>query len=107
MFKKIIKAMDYSILVITVILFTIGIVALYSANGGIEGDISDTIRQLVWFLVGISLSTIIIFIDYDLLDRFWIPIYLLTTIALVAVLFTEPVNGATSWFNLGRNESPT
>lgn len=100
MIKKIWKAMDYSIIVIAVILFGIGIVALYSANGGIEGDFSETVRQFVWFLVGMFLAFILVFIDVDSLGRLWIPIYVLTNIALVGVLFTEPINGASSWFNL-------
>ncbi len=34
--------------------------------------------------------------------KLWIPIYIITLISLIAVLFTEPVNGATSWFNFGK-----
>lgn len=100
MTKKIFKAMDYSIVVIAIILFVIGIIALYSANGGIEGDISDTTRQIIWFVVGMAVAVILMFIDYRSFGKLWIPIYALSLIALVGVLFTEPINGATSWFNL-------
>lgn len=87
MAKKILKSLDYSIIVIVLILFIIGIIALYSANGGVEGDISETIRQAIWFGVGFALMAAIIFIDYDILRKLWIPLYLLTTLALVRRAF--------------------
>ena len=67
-------------------------VALFSANGGFEGDISETKKQLVWFVAGIVIMAVIIFIDYDIIGKLWIPLFGVTTVALVAVLFTEPVN---------------
>lgn len=33
--------------------------------------------------------------------KLWIPIYVITILSLVAVLFTTPINGATSWFQIG------
>lgn len=101
MIKKYLKAIDYSIVIISIVLFIIGVVALYSANGGIEGDIQETIKQVVWFVVGFICMVAIIFIDYDIIGKLWPFIYAVTTILLIAVLFTEPINGATSWFNLG------
>lgn len=75
MVKKILKSVDYGLLIICVILFGIGIVALYSANGGPEGDISETIKQVAWFFVGFLCMAVIIFIDYDILCKLWIPLY--------------------------------
>ena len=83
MIKKIIKSMDYSIIVITIILFVIGIIALYSANGGIEGDISETIRQLIWFGVGFVLAFIVILIDFDMFGKLWVLLYGLMILSLV------------------------
>lgn len=101
MVKKLLKAVDYGIIIICVMLFAIGVVALYSANGGIEGDPSETIKQLVWFGIGFVCMILIFFVDYDILSKLWLPFFILTTISLVAVLFTQPINGATSWFNFG------
>lgn len=47
--KKILKSLDYMIIIISLALFTIGIVALYSANGGVNGDTSEVTKQLIWF----------------------------------------------------------
>ncbi len=65
--KKFLKSIDYMIIVIALILFGIGITALYSANGGVNGDISEVTKQLVWFGVGIIGMFIVFFIDYDFL----------------------------------------
>lgn len=101
MIKKLLKAVDYGIIIICLILFGIGVVALFSANGGIEGDTSETFKQVIWFGVGFLLMIIIYFIDYDIFGKLWIPLFVITTASLVAVLFTPPINGATSWFNFG------
>lgn len=101
MFKKIFKSLDYSVLIICIILFSIGLVALFSANGGFEGDFAETQKQLIWFSIGFVTMIAIIFIDYEVIGKLWIPLFIVTTISLIAVLFTEPINGATSWFNFG------
>lgn len=67
MLKKILKSVDYMIIIISIALFGIGIVALYSANGGVNGDTSEVTKQLIWFLVGVSGMLIVLFIDYELL----------------------------------------
>ena len=82
--KKILKSLDYMIIIISILLFGIGIIALYSANGGVDGDTSEVTKQIVWFLVGIAGMVVVLMIDYDLLGKLWIPI-----------------NGATSWFQFG------
>lgn len=75
MFKKILKSLDYSVLIICVILFSIGLVALFSANGGIEGDFAETQKQMIWFLVGFVFMIIIIFVDYEIIGKLWIPVF--------------------------------
>ena len=75
MFKKILKSLDYSVLIICVILFSIGFVALFSANGGFEGDFAETQKQLIWFLVGFVFMVIIIFVDYEIIGKLWIPVF--------------------------------
>lgn len=99
--KKILKSLDYMIIIISILLFGIGIIALYSANGGVDGDTSEVTKQIVWFLVGIAGMVVVLMIDYDLLGKLWIPIYILTILSLIVVLFTPPINGATSWFQFG------
>lgn len=101
MIKKIFKKMDYIIISIVVLLFLVGVVALYSANGGIDGDTSECVKQMIWFAVGVIGAVCIIMVDYNILGKLWLPLYILILILLVAVLFTTPINGATSWFRIG------
>ncbi len=100
MLKKVFKKMDFVLLILVLLLFAIGITALYSASGGIEGDVSEVTKQLAWFAVGIILMLFVMMIDYDIIGKFWIPLYAIIIILLVLVLFTEPINGARSWFTI-------
>ncbi len=90
--KKFFKSLDLSIIVIVLILFSIGAIALYSANGGFEGDTSETMKQIAWFLVGIVCMLLVSAIDYDFLAKIWIVFYVIMIILLVLVLFSEPIN---------------
>ena len=101
MIKKILKKMDYVLIAIVVLLFLIGIVALYSANGGINGDTGEVTKQIIWFVVGILGAFAIITIDYNTIGKLWLPLYIIILLLLVGVLFTKPINGATSWFTFG------
>lgn len=108
MIKKIFKAMEYGIILIVFLLFVIGIIALYSANGGIESNTNEVTKQIVWFIVGIIGVIILIIIDYDILGKLWVPLYIISIISLLLVLFTKPINGATSWFVIkGINIQPS
>lgn len=65
--KKILKSVDYMLIIISIVLFGIGIVALYSANGGVNGDTSEVSKQFIWFGIGLLSMFVVLFIDYDIL----------------------------------------
>lgn len=92
MIKKFLKSIDFLIIAIVFVLFSIGIVALYSANGGIEGNNDEAAKQLMWLGIGFVLMLVLAAIDYEILGRLWIPFYVLIILALFLVLFTEPIN---------------
>ena len=98
MLRKILKSIDYSLIIIALALFIIGIIALHSANGGVNGNMEEVTKQFIWFFIGIISMSLVMFIDYDIYKKLWIPIYLLTIVSLVLVLFTKPIYGARSWF---------
>lgn len=78
-----------------------GLVALFSANGGLEGDIGETKKQVMWFLIGFAVMCIVVILDYEVFGKLWQFLFAISTLLLIGVLFTEPINGATSWFNFG------
>lgn len=97
--KKFFKNVEWSVLICVVILVAIGCVALYSATIGTEHD--ELIKQLIWLGISIPIVIAIVWIDYELILKAAPVAYGIMLILLVAVLFTEPINGATSWFNIG------
>lgn len=96
--RKELKNIEWIVLILVIILTIIGLVALFSATQNTEYD--DFKKQMIWF--GASLVAMIIFmlIDYETLVKLSPIFYGGFIILLIAVLFTEPINGASSWFNI-------
>lgn len=97
--KRIFKNMDYGILICVAILLVIGLIALYSATQ--STDYVEFKKQIMWLCISIPIMIVIIFIDYETIAKISPILYGIVVIALIGVLFTNPVNGATSWFNIG------
>ena len=97
--KRELKNIEWSILIIAIILSIIGLVALFSATQETEYD--EFYKQCIWFGISLVIMIVVMLIDYDLLVKISPFLYGLFIILLIAVLFTTPVNGATSWFDIG------
>lgn len=97
--KKMFKNFEWGILICTIILLAIGLVALFSATQNL--DYEEFKKQIMWIGISIPVIVVVILVDYEILAKISPVIYGLSLISLVAVLFTEPINGATSWFNIG------
>lgn len=97
--KRILKNMEWGILVCSVLLLVIGMVALFSATQ--NSNYEEFIKQGIWFIISIPIVIIVMMIDYQTIARFSPIFYGIFIILLIAVFFTEPINGATSWFSLG------
>lgn len=97
--QRIFRNMDYGILLCTVILLVIGLVALFSATQ--NSNYAELKKQIMWLCISIPIMLIVIFVDYDIIAKISPILYGIIIILLIAVLFTKPINGATSWFNIG------
>ena len=97
--KRILKNVDWSILICVLILTVIGLIALYSAT--INNDLNEFKKQCTWISISIPVMIVILFIDYNIIARFSPYLYGLSIILLIGVLFTPSINGASSWFNIG------
>lgn len=96
--KRVLRNTEWMILICSIILFAIGLIALFSATQ--EADYSEFRKQIIWFVISIPVVIIVMMVDYNIIARFsWI-FYLIFVALLVAVLFTKPINGATSWFEI-------
>lgn len=96
--KRTIKNTEWGILVCVVLLTIIGLVALYSAT--FNSDLYEFRKQCTWILISIPIMVLMIIVDYEILAKFSLYIYIVCILLLIAVLFTSAVNGATSWFNI-------
>lgn len=101
--KKLLKNMEWSILVVTALLVIIGLFALFSATQ--STDYKEFQKQLQWIAISIPFLILATMIDYNVIIRFSSLGYLLVIPLLVGVLFTEARSGARSWYKLGENLS--
>ena len=97
--KRELKNMEWGLLIVAIILTVIGLIALFSATQETEYD--EFKKQIIWFAASIVMMVIVMLINYETLVKLSPIFYGIFVILLIAVLFTTPINGATSWFNIG------
>ncbi len=97
--KKLLKNMDLGVLICILLLLGIGLVALFSTTQ--NSEYAEFIKQIQWFAVSIPIFILVIIIDYDKILKIAPAFYGASLFLLILVLFTDPINGASSWFNIG------
>ena len=97
--KRILKNMEWWIVIWGIALSVIGLIALFSATS--ESNYNEFIKQIIWISISIVVMLIIMLIDYNMLVKISPILYGVSIILLILVLFTEPINGASSWFTIG------
>jgi len=104
------KRIDWFMFVLAAGLALFGALMVYSASAMMamkeSGDASQFtyfLKQIIFVGLGIAAMFIVSRFDYRLLNDRWIVygILLLTTIALLAVFFFNPINGAQRWIRVG------
>ena len=91
--KKILKNMEWGILICCVLLLAIGMVALFSATQNSNYD--EFKKQLMWSIICIPVVTIITIIDYQTIAKLSPLFYGIFIILLIAVFFYR----ADKWCN--------
>lgn len=97
--RKILKNIEWGILICTILLVAIGLVALTSATK--NSDYEELKKQILWLTISIPMLIVVIFIDYEIITRISPILYGIILVLLVGVLFTSAINGANSWFTIG------
>ena len=97
--NKKLKNTEWAVLVVSLFLFVIGLVALFSATQSAE--YVEFKKQIQWFLVSIPFLILVSLIDYNSIVKFSPLFFAILIVSLVAVLFTKPINCATRWFRIG------
>ena len=97
--KRELKNMEWGLLIVAIILTVIGLIALFSATQ--ESGYDEFKKQIIWFCASIIMMVIVTLINNETLVKLSPIFYGIFILLLIAVLFTKPINGATSWFNIG------
>ncbi len=97
--KRELKNVEWTILIVAIILCIIGLVALFSATN--ETEHADFNKQCIWFIVSLIIMLGVMIIDYETLVKISPVLYGLFILLLIGVLFTPEINGATSWYDIG------
>ena len=97
--KRILKNMEWWIVIWGIALCIIGLIALFSATS--ETNYNEFTKQIIWIIISIVAMFTVMIINYNILVKISPVLYGISILLLILVLFTEPINGATSWFSLG------
>ncbi len=94
--------MDTVFFIILLVILTVGLIMLFSAGFAnalyYHGDSLYFIkRQAAFAIIGIAAMLLISKIDYHVLHKFALPLYGLSLLLLVIVLFFPAINGAKRW----------
>lgn len=102
---RLIRKMDYSLIVIVLIICILGVVMVGSATRNLSVGSERFIRtQVVSLVLGVLAIVFVLLFDYNTFARFHIPIYILCNVLLVTVLVFGSGSerwGADRWIRIG------
>lgn len=99
--RRLIKNIDFTVLITVILLVLIGLAMVYSASHA-TGSMLDLRKQFIGVMLGFTGMIIIILIDYHAITRLKLAIYIGTILFLLAVLMLgRDIHGAKSWFSIG------
>ncbi len=102
---RLIKKIDYKLLIIVLVICTFGVTMIGSATSAMSMGSSGFIKtQVVSIILGLICIAVILFFDYHTFARFHIPIYLLCNGLLIAVILFGAGDeswGASRWIRIG------
>lgn len=101
---------DFQLLILTLLLVGFGLVMVFSASSSFTLASSkfgnDPLyfmkRQMIWIVLGTVVMFTAMNIHYSKFKKWYVPIFIITVILLLIVAFTERINGAKSWLNIGK-----
>lgn len=102
-FRKYVQNLDYWLIGAVCLLTLFGLVCIASATHVNLGESpSNVIKQGVFFCVGIGLMIAASNMDYEYFSQYYIPLYILNILMLLAVLLIgSESKGATRWIAIG------
>lgn len=102
--KKLLKQLDFSIIIITVLMVCFGAMNIYSAKGFKYFKL-----QIMWLILGLIVMYIILTFDYNIIGNYAELIYWAGVVMLVLndFVFGKITKGARSWIGIGNRAIQT
>ena len=98
--RKIWRSFDFVLLAATVLLIAFGVAMIYSATPDTPELHDLPRRQVIWALLGLTLTLAVAAIDYRFLESLQQPLYVLTVVSLLLVLVVgQATHGAQRWIS--------
>ena len=88
--RRLLRNLDWGIIICVIVLLIIGLISLYSASE--STDFEEFKKQCIWLAICIPILLITVFIDYSFFTKFSKILYCILIVLLIAVLFTSAVN---------------
>jgi rod shape determining protein RodA len=103
---SIITNIDWPLFISFILLIVFGMATIYSVAFNEEHPAIFSIsekygKQLLWLGISFFVGLIIFLIDANIYSKVAGPIYLVSLLLLVIVLFMPPINGARAWLGVG------
>lgn len=102
--RRVAANFDWTILILTMIISSLGVVFIYSATHSIsnEGIKTFYISQMIWIGIGLTCLFVTLLFDYRHINRFAYILYFFSLVSLVLVLLVgKKASGAQRWLTLG------
>ena len=87
--KRILRNIEWGILVCTVLLIIIGVIALFSSTQ--NSDYDELKKQIMWLAISVPVMIVVILIDYEFFAKISPVFYGISIVLLIGVLFTADV----------------
>jgi rod shape determining protein RodA len=102
--SRLISNFDWILFGLTIVISVIGVAAIYSTGGAENGEPNRTfIKQIYWILLGLIGMTLILLVDYHLLERFTYIFYIAIIIIFIIIALTgKSILGARRWLSIGQ-----
>ncbi|MDO7905270.1 putative lipid II flippase FtsW [Paenibacillus sp. JX-17] len=107
---------DFQLLILTFLLVGFGVLMVFSASSSLTGASSKfgndpyyfLKKQAMWAVVGTLFMFVAMNLPLKSYKKLFKPLFLVTVLLLIAVLFTKGLNGASSWLQIvGLGIQPT
>ncbi len=99
------KRFEWTIFGLLVILMVIGIVSIYTASSTRIADdfLFDNyyLKQFIWIIISMFILFLVIKIPNAIIDVSIFPVYIITILLLIWVLFLPEIKGSHRWISLG------